>query len=31
MHYESFYPRSVKHEPNAFDSSAHPRKVRFYP
>jgi hypothetical protein len=31
MHYESFYPRSAKHEPNAFDSSVHPRKDRFYP
>jgi hypothetical protein len=30
MQYESFYPRSAKHEPNAFDSSAHPRKDRFY-
>jgi hypothetical protein len=31
MQYESFYPRSVKHEPNAFDRSARPRKDRFYP
>jgi hypothetical protein len=31
MQYESFYPRSTKHEPNAFDSSTHPRKNRFYP
>jgi hypothetical protein len=31
MQYESFYPRSTKHEPNAFDSSAHPKKDRFYP
>jgi hypothetical protein len=31
MQYESFYPRSAKHEPNAFDNSAHPRKDRFYP
>jgi hypothetical protein len=31
MQYESFYPRLTKHEPNAFDSSAHPRKDRLYP
>jgi hypothetical protein len=31
MHYESFYPRSTKHEPNIFDSSVHLRKDRFYP
>jgi hypothetical protein len=31
MQYESFYPRSTKHEPNLFDSPAHPRKDRFYP
>jgi hypothetical protein len=31
MQYESFYPRSAKHEPNAFDSLARPRKDRFYP
>jgi hypothetical protein len=31
MQYESFYPRSAKHEPNAFDTSARPRKDRFYP
>jgi hypothetical protein len=31
MQYESFYPRSVKHEPNAFDSLACPRKDRFNP
>jgi hypothetical protein len=31
MQYESFYPRSTKHEPNAFDRSVHPRKDRFYP
>jgi hypothetical protein len=31
IQYESFYSRSAKHEPNAFDRSAHPRKVRFYP
>jgi hypothetical protein len=30
MQYESFYPRSTKYEPNAFDSSAHPRKGCFY-
>jgi hypothetical protein len=30
MQYELFYPRSAKHEPNAFDSSARPRKDRFY-
>jgi hypothetical protein len=30
MQYESFYPRLAKHEPNAFDRSAHPRKDRFY-
>jgi hypothetical protein len=30
MQYESFDPRSTKHEPNAFDSSMHPRKDRFY-
>jgi hypothetical protein len=30
MQYESFYPRSVKHEPNAFDSSSHLRKDCFY-
>jgi hypothetical protein len=29
MQYESFYPRSVKHEPNAFDRSARLRKDRF--
>jgi hypothetical protein len=29
--YDSFYPRSVKHEPNTFDSLARPRKDRFYP
>jgi hypothetical protein len=31
MQYESFYPRSIKHEPDAFDRSACPRKDRFYP
>jgi hypothetical protein len=31
MQYESFYPRSVNHEPNTFDRSTHPRKDRFYP
>jgi hypothetical protein len=31
MQYESFYPRSAKHESNAFDRSAHPTKDRFYP
>jgi hypothetical protein len=31
MQYESFYLRSAKHESNAFDSSAHPRKDRCYP
>jgi hypothetical protein len=31
MQYESFYPRSTKHELNTFDRSAHPRKDRFYP
>jgi hypothetical protein len=31
MQYESFYPRSTKHEPNAFHSSVHPRKDRFCP
>jgi hypothetical protein len=31
MQYESFYPRSANHEPNTFDSSARPRKDRFYP
>jgi hypothetical protein len=31
MQYESFYPRSAKHEPNAFDSSACPRKDFFCP
>jgi hypothetical protein len=31
MQYESFYPRSVKHKTNAFDSSARPRKDCFYP
>jgi hypothetical protein len=31
MQYESFYPRLAKHEPNAFDSLARPRKDRFYP
>jgi hypothetical protein len=31
IQYQSFYPRSTKHEPNAFDSSMHPRKDRFYP
>jgi hypothetical protein len=30
MLYESFYPRSAKHQPNEFDSSALPRKDRFY-
>jgi hypothetical protein len=30
MQYESFYPRSVKHKPNAFDSSSRPRKDHFY-
>jgi hypothetical protein len=30
MQYESFYPRLAKHEPIAFDSSARPRKDRFY-
>jgi hypothetical protein len=31
MQYESFYPRSAKHESNVFDSSTRPRKDRFYP
>jgi hypothetical protein len=31
MQYESFYPRSAKHEPNVFDRSTHPRDDRFYP
>jgi hypothetical protein len=31
MQYESFYPRSAKHESNAFDRSARPREDRFYP
>jgi hypothetical protein len=31
MQYESFYPRSAKHEPNAFDRSASPRKDHLYP
>jgi hypothetical protein len=31
VQYESFYPRSVKQQPNAFDRSARPRKDRFYP
>jgi hypothetical protein len=31
MQYESFYPRSAKHESNVFLSSARPRKDHFYP
>jgi hypothetical protein len=31
MQYESFYPRSAKHESNAFDNSVRPGKDRFYP
>jgi hypothetical protein len=31
MQYESFYPKLTEHEPNIFDSSARPRKNRFYP
>jgi hypothetical protein len=31
MQYESFYSRLAKHKPNAFYSSAHPRKDHFYP
>jgi hypothetical protein len=31
MQYEPFYSRSAKYESNAFDSSARPRKVCFYP
>jgi hypothetical protein len=30
IQYELFYPRSAKHKPNAFDSSAHPIKDHFY-
>jgi hypothetical protein len=30
MQYESFYPISTQHEPNAFDRSERPRKDRFY-
>jgi hypothetical protein len=31
MQYESFYLRSIKHEPSAFDSLACPKKDRFHP
>jgi hypothetical protein len=31
MQYESFYPRLVEPELNAFDRSVHPRKDCFYP
>jgi hypothetical protein len=31
VQYKLFYPRSAKHEPNAFHRSAHSRKDRFYP
>jgi hypothetical protein len=30
MQYDSFYPRLAKHEPNAFDRSANPRKDCLY-
>jgi hypothetical protein len=31
MQYESFYSRSAKYEPNAFDNLTHPKKDRLYP
>jgi hypothetical protein len=31
MQYESFYPRSVMHKSNTFNSLAHSKKDRFYP